>query len=211
MKIGIALVSDPYELLVKANLLVSKSITHVQWYRVDPKDYRQLVPVWENYLLHLVGRLSDLEFYQRYHFVDYKKSIKRGIGVCGDTSMILNQILDKYGIENDIIAFNGHVVISATIDDQHYVADPDFGVLMSIPLAELSRRPKQVYDAYLAAGYTENDGVILVDTYSTKYSIFDDVYHFVTKRYIFEYTSYILIWLLPIGLLIVFGLLSQKK
>lgn len=44
--------------LEAANLVVNRSLVHVDWNRVDPEEYRQLIPPWENYFLYLLGRFS---------------------------------------------------------------------------------------------------------------------------------------------------------
>ena len=47
---GLAALQSKNLLAETANDVVNKSLIHVQWNRVDPLEYRQLVPVWENSL-----------------------------------------------------------------------------------------------------------------------------------------------------------------
>ena len=44
-----------YNLTGEANELVNASLVHVDWNRVDPVKYRQLVPIWENFFLWAIG------------------------------------------------------------------------------------------------------------------------------------------------------------
>ena len=204
-------IQDPEQYLLAANALVNQSITHVEWLKVDPSEYRQLVPAWENYFLYFIGKFSGLEFYERYHFVDYKRSIKRGIGICGDASMILNQLLDMRNIDNDIVVFPGHVMISAKLPNgKEFVADPDFGVLLPIAVSELESNKAMVKEAYKVKGYKNNDSNLMGRILSGKYEAFDDTKHFITKRYYFEYASYVLKWLVPFVMLIL-SILAFRK
>lgn len=193
----------------EANLLVSKALGHIKWESHDPGLYFQRVPMWENFILNLMGRFSGLPFYERYHFVDYKRSLRRGIGICGDASMVLNQLLDARGIENDILVFKGHVVTRVFLGDDEFIADPDFGVLIPLSLEELPSSLAIIRSAYLEKGYSDREAEVMKWTYSTKYTLFDDVYHFITKRVWFEHLAYIFKWIIPLAL-IIFGVLALK-
>lgn len=72
------------QLLSEANRVVNRSLVHVDWDRVDPDEYRQRVPAWENYFLYAMGKFSGLPQFERYHYADYLRNIRRGIGICGD-------------------------------------------------------------------------------------------------------------------------------
>ncbi|MBL4703263.1 MAG: hypothetical protein JKY54_02000, partial [Flavobacteriales bacterium] len=87
-------------------------------------------------------------------------------------------------------------------DGTTMLADPDFGVILHTSLSELSSNKKMVVNAYIEKGYNEKESIGLFNVYATPYSVWDDTYHFISKRYIFEYASYILKWLLPILLLL---------
>ena len=73
-----------------ANQVVNQSLIHPDWEKVDPVEYRQLVPIWENYFLWGVGMFSGLPQFERYHYANYKRNLERGIGICGDASTILS-------------------------------------------------------------------------------------------------------------------------
>ena len=146
---------------------------------------------------------SGLPQFERYHYANYKRNLERGIGICGDASTILSSIMDNHGIPNRIIAFRGHVIVEYEREDGGVeLIDPDFGVELGMTLDELLERPEAAKEKYLAAGYTERESDALKRIYQTSHSIFDDTFHFMSKRYIFEEVSYWLKWLLPIGLIV---------
>lgn len=191
----------------QANQVVNRSLVHIDWNRVDPVEYRQLVPVWENFFLHALGRYSGLPQFERYHYADYKRGILRGIGICGDASTVLSSVLDRYGIENRIISFNGHVIVEyETGEGLRELLDPDFGVELGVPLSRLAESGPLVRSRYRQAGYREREINTLMRAYGTRYAIFDDTYHFMSKRYLFERGSYVAKWFIP-ALLILFGIL----
>lgn len=191
----------------QANSIVNNSLTHVDWAAVDPHEYRQLVPIWENYFLWAIGRFSGLPQFARYHYADYTRNIRRGIGVCGDASTVLSSVLDSYHIENRIVSFKGHVIVEYK-DEQgsRFLADPDFGVKMDGDLEQLVKNPESFRQYYLDAGYPSGEVDYLFDAYDTSFAIFNDTYHFMTKRYIFEEVSYVMKWLMPIIILFFSGI-----
>jgi hypothetical protein len=164
-----------------------------------------LIPIWENYYLYFLGLALDMPQIQRYHYANYKRNIKRGIGVCGDAATVLSSILDRYEVPNRIGSFsNGHVVIEYESENgQRYVMDPDFGVELGMSLQAITEDPRLVRNVYSAQGYSEKEINTLERIYGSGYVIFDDTYHFMTKRYIFEEVSYVMKWLLPVFLIVI--------
>lgn len=194
------------DLVGEANRIVNKSLIHIEWIDVDPHEYRQLVPIWENYFLWAIGTYSGLPQFERYHYANYERNIRRGIGICGDASTVLSSILDNYRINNRIISFNGHVIVEYQDElGKRYLADPDFGVEMEGNLEQLVRHPDRFRKYYSKAGYPPNEVNYLFAAYQTRFAIYDDTFHFMTKRYIFEEVSYVIKWLLPIILLLLSG------
>lgn len=182
----------------QANNVVHQSLVHVKWTDVDPVAYRQLVPPWENVYLWAVGRFSGLPQFERYHYADYRRSIERGIGICGDASIVLSSVLERYNVESDIISFRGHVIVEyENPKGQKLLLDPDFGVVINRSLDELKADPDIARPLYLEAGYGAQEVDDLVSIFSKDYATFDDTYDFMAKRYLFEKTTYILKWLLP--------------
>jgi len=199
-------------LVSEANRVVNSSLIHIDWLKVNPLEYRQLVPFWENYFLWAIGKFSGLPQFERYHYADYRRNIRRGIGICGDASTVLSSVLDNYGIENRIVSFKGHVIVE--YEDEYgawFLADPDFGVEMGGDLQQLVQDPERFRQYYLDAGYATAEVDYLFEAYDSTFAIFDNTYHFMTKRYIFEKVSYVVKWLLPIILLLFSGLYVLRK
>lgn len=201
---GLAVIDEPDALAERANRVVNSSLVHVKWNQVDPIQYRQLIPIWENYFLWGLGRFSSLPQFERYHYADYLRNIRRGIGICGDASTILSSVMDHYGLENRIISFRGHVIVEHQRESGGYnLLDPDFGVDLGVSLEALLEEPHRVRAKYIAAGYSETEVENLLAIYETDYRIFDDTYHFMSKRYLFEHLSYVAKWLMPTLMILV--------
>lgn len=195
---SLSVLDDQDTLAERANEVVHQSLVHVIWPEVDPIAYRQLVPPWENVFLWAVGRFSGLPQFERYHYADYRRSIERGIGICGDASTVLSSVLARHGVESDIVSFQGHVIIEyVNARGQKLLLDPDFGVAMDRSLDDLRADPSLVRPIYFQAGYGARDVDDLISIYSKDFTIFDDTYGFMAKRFLFEKTTYILKWLLP--------------
>ncbi|MDP5033270.1 hypothetical protein [Paraglaciecola sp.] len=199
------------EYALRINELVSDSLIHVQWNKINTHTSHQLIPVWENYILFLMGKFSNIPEYERYHFANYKRSLKRGIGVCGDASMVLSQLLDKHGIENKIISFPKHVVVKTDINGAPWILDPDFGVAINSPIYDLKDLKDDVELAYLNKGYSSGDLTSLDDAFKDDFEEWNGVSHFITNKYYFEIVSYWAKWLIPIFLILPFSLMKLKS
>jgi hypothetical protein len=184
--------------------VIAAGLAHIHWERFEPEKFNQLVPIWENYFLYFAGKVSGISEYEKYHFADYKRSLERGIGICGDASMILSQVLDKHNIENKIITFPGHVLVSATFENENeQLFDADFGVALPFSADEIKQSPSLVSSHYLDAGYFDYDVKAFNKIYDNNYQRWSGVEHFITKKYYFEKISYWLKWPLPIFLIII--------
>lgn len=192
------------EYLTQVTNVVAEAVAHVNWNEeTDPSKYNQLVPIWENYILYFMGKFSGIPEYQKYHFINYQRSLKRGIGICGDASMITSQVLSKSNIDNQIVSFKTHVVIATkTEDGKEITLDPDYGVVIPFSVDKIADDPAIVSPYYSEAGYSDREAVGVQEVYFSRFQRWDGVKHFVTKKYYFEHLSYILKWALPLtGLL----------
>jgi hypothetical protein len=184
---------------IRLNKVISKSLAHVHWTRYDNKLYNQLIPIWENYFLYFMGVFSNISEYKRYHFADYKKSLYRGVGMCGDASMVMSQLLTKSNIKNKIISYPNHVVVSAKFkDNQELIFDADFGVVIPHSPQEIYRNPTLVISPYEDDNYPKEKLSGLILTYEPNFKEWNNVKHFITKKYYFEKFVYWLKWPFPI-------------
>ncbi len=194
----------------RATEVVSRGIAHIHWFNYEPRRFNQLVPIWENYFLYFIGRYSGIPEYERYHFTDYKRSLRRGIGVCGDASMVLSQVLALNNIENQIISFPSHVVVETKIGKESLTLDADFGVVLPFSINTLKEKTGEIEKAYMSKGYSLNDANALNDTYQESFQKWGGVQFFVTNKYYFEKFSYIFKWLLPL-LFILFSMFCSRR
>jgi hypothetical protein len=194
-----------FEFALRANKIIEQGLFHIHWENIsDTQKYNQLVPIWENYFLYFMGRWSGIPEFEKYHFANYKRSLERGIGICGDASMALSQVLSDQGIENKIVSFPDHVVVSASFSSgEHYVLDPDFGVVIPHDINELKNTNGTLGNYYLDAGFKQSDALFFNLMANQVFEEWDGVKHFITKKYYFEYISYVLKWLFPLLLLII--------
>ncbi len=178
--------------------VISQGTAHIHWERYDPVKFNQMVPLWENWILHLMGRFSGIAEYERYHFVDPDKSIERGIGICGEVSMLMTTLLEQNGIEARMITVPGHVVVTAEIDGRAKIFDPDFGVVLPFAASELKDNAEVASQLYVDAGYKPHDKAFFLNAYTKPYRIWEGPEHFITTKFYFEKVSYWLIWLVPL-------------
>ncbi len=188
----------------RVTTVVSQGLAHIDWNQIsDTERYNQLVPIWENYFIYFMGKFSTIPEYKKYHFANYERSLQRGIGICGDASMVMSQLLDKQQVKNQLYTFPGHVILSASFSDgQSQLFDPDFGVILPGDLNKIRAQPELIEQAYLKAGYTQDDALGMKKRYQQDYEAWNGVSHFITKKYYFEAMAYFLKWPLPIFLLL---------
>ncbi|BFT29621.1 hypothetical protein D210916BOD24_07970 [Alteromonas sp. D210916BOD_24] len=192
--------------------VIGSGLAHIHWRRYDNQKFNQLVPIWENYFLYFMGKFSGIPEFERYHFANYERSLNRGIGICGDASMIMSQLLDKEGIPNQLLTFPGHVILTATFENgEELTFDPDFGVALNYSPADLQSTPNVAGEAYANAGYPQSDVVVMNRIYDNQFKRWDGVSHFITKKYYFEIVAYWLKWPVPIILLFLAGYLLRKS
>lgn len=192
---------------------ISNSIAHIHWNEeADPFRFNQRVPLWENYILSLMGEFSGIPEYEKYHFIDYKRSLKRGIGICGDASMIASQLLSKAGIDNSIVSFPRHVVVAVKPNDSEpLVLDADYGVILPLDVENLQVDAELVQHLYSTAGYDKVEASGIASIYQDAFQKWSGVQHFVTKKYYFEYVSYFLKWIIPIVFLLISIFLFKRN
>ncbi len=183
--------------------VIAEGIAHIHWERYNAEKFNQLIPLWENYFLYFMGKFSGIPEFEKYHFANYKRSLERGIGICGDASMVLSQVLTNNNIQNNIITFPEHVVVSAMLGTKEKVFDPDFGVSLPFSPDEIMQSPSIVNDYYINAGYFDYDIKAFNRIYNNNFQRWEEVKHFITKKYYFEKLSYWLKWPLPLFLIFI--------
>ncbi len=172
------------------------------------------VPPWENYLFFIQG-LRDPANYNLYEFCDDRKALLRGIGLCSQQSNTLARFLSSRGIETVLVTLGGHVVVMARVDSAHdtwWTLDPDYGVVMPLPVSAVETQPDRIRPYYLAAGYTGAVLGNLVNIYGKQgnfTSLVDEDYFY--DRCIIEKQTYALKWLIPFVMLLPWMLLQLLR
>lgn len=192
---------------------LAAGIAHIDWQEYDPDKYHQRVPIWENFILHIIGVLSPIPEFERYHFTDPQRSIERGIGICGDASMTLSGLLDANKIENKIVSFPGHVMVEAYIGNKTYLLDADFGVVLNNGIDYYKNASDELISDFQSQLGRKGDGELVVakGIKAGKIQHWDGTEHFVTKKYYFEKAAYILKWFIPFVLLVISFILHVNR
>jgi hypothetical protein len=196
----------------RATKVIALGMAHLHWEKYAPEKFHQTVPAWENYILYAMGKWSGIPEYKRYHFVSPEKSVERGIGICGDVSMLLSQKLTENNIDNKIVTVPGHVMVEANFNGDKQLLDPDFGVVLKNGGQFYRQNPDKLEKIYNDYGFKGNGEGVVVRGISEKITYWNGAQHFITKKYYFEKVSYVAIWLLPIFfLMVVFLALRNRK
>ncbi|MCX5680469.1 MAG: hypothetical protein NTZ95_07515 [Candidatus Omnitrophica bacterium] len=193
------------EFAIRLNRVVQKGLAHIDWKKCDIDKYFLRIPPWENYILFILNYSPYDNVFKRYHFCNYNKTIERGIGNCGDAAIVLSCLLENNGIKSKIAAYPGHVIIEVKIDKKNdiwWIFDPDFGVILPYSIKELTKNPVLAGRYYYSAGYSKDDTMFMEKVFAASPKIFSNYFTFSPKRTIFEYISYLMIWLIPLGLVI---------
>lgn len=196
------------EFAIRANDVVSKSMMHY-WKDEGIKKYNLRVPLWENYVLWLRNSFREDS---RYEFLNFKKDLERGVGLCSTHSIVLKGVLLDNGIDAALWDIAGHVVVRARVSqNEWYILDPDFGLVVPHDIKEIEENPEIVRPSYanMAKLYKPDYD----DPYTTDHVV--EIYgregnHIYSDSPAFEKISYVLIWLIPIILIIPFLITNEK-
>ncbi len=185
---------------LRATMLINHSMAHY-WRDEGITKYHLLVPVWENYLLWLKQKVTGEK---KYEFRDYKKVIERGVGICSQPCIGLQDLLKSNGIEADLWDIKGHIVVGAKFSDgTRYTLDPDYGQIIPYGMAEIEANPELVRESY-----ADQDDVYA--PYLKEHKHTDDIVrmyekdgnHIYFMKKGFEDFSYTAIWIIPLLLIL---------
>jgi hypothetical protein len=96
---------------LRMTMLINGTMAHY-WKDEGIKKYYLKVPVWENYLLAAKQFITGDE---KYEFRNYKKAVERGVGVCSQPCIALQNLLIANEIEADLWDIWGHIVVDAKL------------------------------------------------------------------------------------------------
>ena len=198
---------------VRINKVVNDGFSHY-WKEEGVTKYNLRVPVWENYLLWAASYVSPEE-YRRYEFSDYRKNLERGVGLCSSHSIVVKGVLNENNIDASLWDIAGHVVVRAAVDnEQAYILDPDFGIVVPYDTAAIEANPELVRPYYKDMAHLYYPDA--VEPYTTDHVV--EIYgkegnHTYTVDNWFEHFSYYAIWILPLVLMLphVLGLVKRSS
>jgi hypothetical protein len=194
---------------LRVNKLINNAMAHY-WKEEGTGKYSMAVPVWENYILRLRQIVSGRK---KYEFRNYKKAIERGVGICSQPCIALQDLLTHNGIEADLWDIKGHVVVEAKFSDgTRYTLDPDYGQYVLLGMDEIQANPELVREPY-----RDQDEVYASHVKEHKHT--DDIVnmyekdgnHIYNMSKSFEDFSYIAKWVLPLLLLLPYLLVLLKR
>jgi hypothetical protein len=189
--------NDRKAYLVRLTGALNKGVLHY-WEDDGIDKYSMRVPIYENYLLYAASHLYP-RLFQKYEFMDYRRAVARGVGLCSQYSLIISQVLEDKGIPVKIINFDGHVVATAQADphtDEWWILDADYGVVTPHDIRAVERNPGLGRAAYIARGYLP-DELNVAGLLKKGYRIVDGARGYAPTLYWVEYVAYVLIWLIP--------------
>ena len=186
----------------RMTMLINHSMAHY-WKDEGIKKYYMKVPLWENYVLRVKQWVTGNE---KYEFRNYKKVIERGVGICSQPCIALQNLLNANGIEADLWDLKQHIVVGVRfVDGIEYTLDPDYGYVIPLGMEQLKSYAPLVREAYknhdqVYASHvkTHKHTEDIVQIYTQEGN---NIYH-IEKA--FEDFSYYLKWILPVLLMIPF-------
>ncbi|MBX3464994.1 MAG: transglutaminase domain-containing protein [Planctomycetes bacterium] len=132
----------------RLTLLVADGTAHA-WDRRHARTLRMQVPARENWLLWLAGEIDPQQ--REYFFVDARRTLERGIGMCGHFAHALGELLAEAGFDARLVQLGGHTVVGVDVDGAPWLLDPDYRVVLPFGLDVLAADPTMAIPAYAAA------------------------------------------------------------
>jgi hypothetical protein len=174
------------------------------------------IPLAHNFVLWGLAFVWPEEF-TAYELFDHRRALDRRLGNCSQKAIILTGILHEKGIRAHVFGLgsypsprgrpDGHVVAAAQVgDDEWWVADPDYGVVLPQSPAAIGNDPADAAALYARAGYGEakvRSLAFLLEKDQNR--IFDrhpGAKGYSLKKYYFEKLTYAIIWLVPLGMML---------
>jgi len=174
------------------------------------------IPLAHNFVLWGLAFVWPEEF-AAYELFDHRRALERRLGNCSQKAIILTGILHEKGIRAHVFGLgsypsprgrpDGHVVAAVQVgNDEWWVADPDYGVVLPQSPAAIGDDPADAAALYARAGYGEakvRSLAFLLEKDQNR--IFDrhpGAKGYSLKKYYFEKLTYAIIWLVPLGMML---------
>lgn len=168
--------------------------------RVPPRQNWILYSLtWADPLFQALGLTNLPHLFREYQMTHPWMALERGFGICSQQSLVLAGIfMERFSIPASLVNLNGHVLVQTEWKDGTlFLADPIFNVALPFGLKTAESHPNQV-----ATRYPKNSYVPALFGSHDNRIIPGGPRGFNPKLYWIERTSYILIWVIPILLLL---------
>lgn len=149
--------------LREANRLVAAAMAHY-WPDPNTSDPGIEAAPWEDLRLWCQlqwARIVDGPASERAHLSrrergEWRTAVKVGVGYCSQQSLALADFLRERGVDARAMGLDGHVVVVIERDGGEWIADPDYGVVLPMSLAEAGADRDRVAAMYQSAGWPED-------------------------------------------------------
>lgn len=195
----------PAEIAEGVNELVNHGMAHY-WSAAGMEAFNLRVPLTENYLLWIAAQLRPKN-YAPYEYVNWKRALQRGVGLCSQQSIVVAGVLRELGVPSRIVGLSGHVVAAAQIDDQKdswWLLDPDYGVVIPYSIQAVQKDPRLAVKYYEEKGYSGPILQTLLRVYGPEGNqVVSGVEEYFPRKKVFvESGAYLFKWLLPFLLIL---------
>ena len=159
-EIQASLLDLPEDIAERARALtwiVNRAIVH-DWEDARQDSFQIRVPIAKNWVLWLAGQLFPKRF-GKYEYHDSGRALRRGVGLCSQQAIILEQLAERSGIPARIVSLDGHVVVEALVErspDRWWTLDTDLGVVFQRSTRELADDLDRVTLRYAERGFPES-------------------------------------------------------
>lgn len=187
--------------LFSATRLVFETMKHA-----DNRTFR----IYENWIMWSIGLVYEPAARIR----GVKRLVRGQSGYCSEAVLVLNHVATLNGRASRYVHLEGHVVAEVQTEQGWQVADPDFGLVFPMSIAELQsqRGIQQLRDELKRAGYGEDtteEYVGALVTLEDNYVRAGDAPSS-PRLYRLEMISEWMLWILP-GVLLGVGLLLRRS
>jgi len=186
------------------------------WEDTGIERFHLRIPFRENYLLFLASYIYP-ERYRKYEYMDYRKAVERGVGLCSECAVIETEVLTRRGIRARIVSLREHIVVEGEVDPvthEWWMLDPDFGVTVQHDLAAIQADPTLIRPPYLADG-RDPDTVAMLEAIFARgpAAVYEGngAAPYAPKQKIVEQLSYIFIWVIPVVLMLPAVIRSYRR
>ncbi len=218
------------EYIKKVVLAVNKNIAHY-WWNEGRVKYNLTIPIYKNYILWF-KQFTDSRHYKFYEFCNYKRALKRKVGLCSQHAISVCGILEAKNIPSKIIALSGHVVAMVEVKtDKYWILDADYDVIIPYSIDEIEQNPsiiipyykgKMLYSNYALhkneKGENKNTFVNAIsldkmeDIFGAKGNfVINSVKEYCGDRYFLEEMSFYMIWIFALILILPFVVVNLLK